>query len=326
MTGHRARAERPCGKQTGVTKSGPRLDRALGHDRRRRRHHRRGHSARGDAAGAADAAGRAARLCLGHLQPLVQAGARRAALPEGGQGAADAGLGAASGSGCWHEGPGLVDPLGFLLATYEGDRPGPLDLSAPGCRCTTCWPCTGATATTAPHDFQMLAPHIATRGLAGRLPLRRRPDRRRPAGAARASGGGGRWRRGPQLRRAPSDCCATQRSGPVRGRAAARHGRRSGRRRRGPGWSSTPPAPGPTGCGQQVGADAAHPAAARQPPDLSRLAAAGGPGGQLFASAWTAARSSSFPGRASPWWAPPTWTTTSPWTTSRASAPTRWPT
>lgn len=64
------------------------------------------------------------------------------------------------------EGPGLIDPLGFLLATYRGDRPGRrmyrlglfiYDLLA------LQWSHRYYSAT----DFQLMAPHIAAEGLQG---------------------------------------------------------------------------------------------------------------------------------------------------------------
>lgn len=66
------------------------------------------------------------------------------------------------------EGPGLIEPLGFLIANYKGDRPGRLvyraglviyDLLA------TQWSHKAYTAT----EFQMLAPHIRQNGLEGGL-------------------------------------------------------------------------------------------------------------------------------------------------------------
>jgi glycerol-3-phosphate dehydrogenase len=66
------------------------------------------------------------------------------------------------------EGPGLIEPLGFLIANYKGDRPGRLiyraglviyDLLA------TQWSHKAYNAT----EFQMLAPHIRQEGLEGGL-------------------------------------------------------------------------------------------------------------------------------------------------------------
>ena len=66
------------------------------------------------------------------------------------------------------EGPGLIEPLGFLIANYKGDRPGRLvyraglviyDLLA------TQWSHKAYNAT----EFQMLAPHIRQNGLEGGL-------------------------------------------------------------------------------------------------------------------------------------------------------------
>jgi glycerol-3-phosphate dehydrogenase len=64
------------------------------------------------------------------------------------------------------EGPGLIDPLGFLLATYKGDRPGRWTYSA-GLSIYDLlalqWTHRHYTA----GDFQMLAPHISPEGLEG---------------------------------------------------------------------------------------------------------------------------------------------------------------
>ena len=64
------------------------------------------------------------------------------------------------------EGPGLIDPLGFLLATYKGDRPGRWTYSA-GLSIYDLlalqWTHRHFTA----QDFQMLAPHISQEGLEG---------------------------------------------------------------------------------------------------------------------------------------------------------------
>jgi glycerol-3-phosphate dehydrogenase len=64
------------------------------------------------------------------------------------------------------EGPGLIDPLGFLLATYKGDRPGRWTYSA-GLSVYDLlalqWTHRHYTA----QDFQMLAPHISPEGLEG---------------------------------------------------------------------------------------------------------------------------------------------------------------
>jgi len=64
------------------------------------------------------------------------------------------------------EGPGLIDPMGFLLATYKGDRPGRWTYSA-GLSVYDLlalqWTHRHYTA----RDFQMLAPHISQEGLEG---------------------------------------------------------------------------------------------------------------------------------------------------------------
>ncbi|MDI7275922.1 MAG: FAD-dependent oxidoreductase, partial [Anaerolineae bacterium] len=64
------------------------------------------------------------------------------------------------------EGPGLIDPLGFLLATYRGDRPGrwtyKVGLSIYDLLALQ-WSHRHYSAT----DFQMLAPRLASGGLSG---------------------------------------------------------------------------------------------------------------------------------------------------------------
>ncbi|MEJ2210842.1 MAG: glycerol-3-phosphate dehydrogenase/oxidase [Anaerolineae bacterium] len=64
------------------------------------------------------------------------------------------------------EGPGLIDPMGFLLATYKGDRPGRWTYGA-GLSVYDLlalqWTHQHYTA----RDFQMLAPHISQQGLEG---------------------------------------------------------------------------------------------------------------------------------------------------------------
>lgn len=64
------------------------------------------------------------------------------------------------------EGPGLIDPLGFLLAIYKGDRPGRWAFSAALSiydLLALQWTHRRYSAA----DFQMLAPHIAHEGLTG---------------------------------------------------------------------------------------------------------------------------------------------------------------
>jgi glycerol-3-phosphate dehydrogenase len=65
-----------------------------------------------------------------------------------------------------HEGPGLIDPLGFLLATYEGDRPGRWTYRA-GLSVYDLLALQWSHRHYSPEDFQMLAPHIAQEGLVG---------------------------------------------------------------------------------------------------------------------------------------------------------------
>ena len=84
-----------------------------------------------------------------------------------------------------HEGPGLIDPLGFLLAIYRAIVPGRWTYGSRADRLRPAGLQLEPPAITTPKDFQMLAPHVAPEGLQGRVPLRRCPDRRRPPGAAR---------------------------------------------------------------------------------------------------------------------------------------------
>jgi glycerol-3-phosphate dehydrogenase len=65
-----------------------------------------------------------------------------------------------------HEGPGLIDPLGFLLATYEGDRPGRWTYGA-GLSVYDLLALQWSHRRYSAHDFQMLAPHISQAGLEG---------------------------------------------------------------------------------------------------------------------------------------------------------------
>lgn len=64
------------------------------------------------------------------------------------------------------DGPGLVDPLGFLLADYEGDSPGRLIYSA-GLTVYDLLAMQWSHRYYSPHDFQMLAPYISPAGLRG---------------------------------------------------------------------------------------------------------------------------------------------------------------
>lgn len=64
------------------------------------------------------------------------------------------------------DGPGLVDPLGFLLADYEGDSPGRLIYSA-GLTVYDLLAMQWSHRYYTPHDFQMLAPYISPTGLRG---------------------------------------------------------------------------------------------------------------------------------------------------------------
>jgi glycerol-3-phosphate dehydrogenase len=64
------------------------------------------------------------------------------------------------------EGPGLIDPLGFLLATYEGDRP-PGWVFEAGLTVYDLLALRWTHKQYDAHDFQLLAPHIAAQGLQG---------------------------------------------------------------------------------------------------------------------------------------------------------------
>jgi glycerol-3-phosphate dehydrogenase len=64
------------------------------------------------------------------------------------------------------EGPGLIDPLGFLLATYKGDRPGRWTYSA-GLSVYDLLALQWSHRHYSPEDFRMLAPHISVDGLEG---------------------------------------------------------------------------------------------------------------------------------------------------------------
>jgi glycerol-3-phosphate dehydrogenase len=64
------------------------------------------------------------------------------------------------------DGPGLIDPMGFLLATYKGDRPGRWTYSA-GLSVYDLLALQWSHQRYTPQDFQMLAPHISQEGLVG---------------------------------------------------------------------------------------------------------------------------------------------------------------
>lgn len=65
-----------------------------------------------------------------------------------------------------HEGPGLIDPLGFLLATYKGDHPGRLTYAA-GLSVYDLLALHWSHKHYSAQDFQLLAPHLAQDGLQG---------------------------------------------------------------------------------------------------------------------------------------------------------------
>ncbi len=64
------------------------------------------------------------------------------------------------------DGPGLIDPLGFLLATYKGDRPGRWTYGA-GLSVYDLLALQWTHRRYTAQDFQMLAPHISQEGLEG---------------------------------------------------------------------------------------------------------------------------------------------------------------
>jgi glycerol-3-phosphate dehydrogenase len=64
------------------------------------------------------------------------------------------------------EGPGLIDPLGFLLTVYEGDSPGRWTFEA-GLSIYDLLALHWGHRYYSSEDFQMLAPHIAQKGLEG---------------------------------------------------------------------------------------------------------------------------------------------------------------
>lgn len=64
------------------------------------------------------------------------------------------------------EGPGLIDPLGFLLATYEGDSTSSFVLQA-GLTIYDLLALQWSHRSYSPADFKMMAPHVDMRGLQG---------------------------------------------------------------------------------------------------------------------------------------------------------------
>lgn len=64
------------------------------------------------------------------------------------------------------EGPGLIDPLGFLLASYKDDKTGRLVFGA-GLTVYDLLALQWSYKYYSPRDFQMLAPHLSTTGLKG---------------------------------------------------------------------------------------------------------------------------------------------------------------
>jgi glycerol-3-phosphate dehydrogenase len=65
-----------------------------------------------------------------------------------------------------HEGPGLIDPLGFLMTVYEGDFPGRWTFEV-GLTVYDLLALRWEHAYYSPQDFQLLAPHIARQNLQG---------------------------------------------------------------------------------------------------------------------------------------------------------------
>ena len=65
-----------------------------------------------------------------------------------------------------HEGPGLIDPLGFLLSVYKGDLPGRWTFEV-GLTVYDLLALQWDHAYYSPHDFEMLVPHIARQNLQG---------------------------------------------------------------------------------------------------------------------------------------------------------------
>jgi glycerol-3-phosphate dehydrogenase len=63
-----------------------------------------------------------------------------------------------------HEGPGLIDPLGFLLSVYKGDFPGRWTFAI-GLTVYDLLALRWEHAYYSPRDFEMLAPHVARRNL-----------------------------------------------------------------------------------------------------------------------------------------------------------------
>ncbi|MDZ4164818.1 MAG: glycerol-3-phosphate dehydrogenase/oxidase [Smithellaceae bacterium] len=66
------------------------------------------------------------------------------------------------------EGAGLIDPMGFLLATYKGDRPGRWTYQT-GLAIYDLLALQWTHQYYSPQDFEMLAPHLAQKGLKGGL-------------------------------------------------------------------------------------------------------------------------------------------------------------
>src|SRR5512135_1564217 len=64
------------------------------------------------------------------------------------------------------EGPGLIDPLGFLLTVYKGDSPGRWTYTM-GLTVYDLLALRWDHEYYSPHDFRMLAPHISHAGLKG---------------------------------------------------------------------------------------------------------------------------------------------------------------
>ena len=255
----------------------------MGPGRHRRRHHRRRRGAAGRRPGLARAAGGAARLCLGHIQPFIQTGARRAALPEGRRPENHPAFGAraqAPAAGSARPGGAAELPVRRLRGPQAGalahaDRPGGVrpDGRKP--------PLAGRPLPRRPGRHADARARPGAAWPARRAGLPGRQDRRRPPGAARAAGGAAAGRHHPQLPGGPGPADRPRsRGGPGAAgcpggaalhRARALRGQRHGRLGR--------------QAAQRHGRPAPAAPIARQPPGRAFLAPAGGAEHQLHAPA-----------------------------------------
>ena len=178
-----------------------------------------------------------------------------------------------------HEGPGLIDPLGFLLSVYKGDFPGRLTFAL-GLTVYDLLALRWDHAYYSPKDFQLLAPHVARRNLEcgfrygdaqtddARLTLRILHEAcAESCGQACALN----YVRAESLLRSDGQVVgAVLHDLEADLRAEVHAARRDQRHRRLGGHPAQP-----------ARRRNPHPSAARLAPDLSRLAAAVGAGGQL---------------------------------------------